>query len=129
MLRYLYAPLLTAICSAVLIGVGVAQWLDPFNHQHSGNLLLLSYIPALMGMLALCHSVYCFIYRVTIDESSVHVRRWLLGDFQFPIENIKSIEEADNRFVLLVAPEGRYTFYKMLSGHQRFFRELRTRFM
>ena len=126
-LRYLYAPPLTAICSALFLGVGVIQWLDPFNHQQSGNLLLLSYIPALAGALAFCHSAYCFVYRVVLDEDSVHVRRWILGDLQVPIESIESIEESNNRFVLVVAPVGRHTFYKVLSGHQHFFRELRSR--
>jgi hypothetical protein len=126
-LRYRYAPPITAACAALFVGVAGAQWLDPFNHQPSGNLLLLSYLPGLLGVFTLSFTVYSFTYRATLQDDLVRVRRWLLNDIHLRIESITSIEERDNCFVVIASGKGTYTYYKMLSGHQGFFRELRAR--
>ena len=49
-LRYVAAPYVTLVCAACFLAVAIIQWLDPVNHRYSGNLLLLSYVPAAVGV-------------------------------------------------------------------------------
>ena len=126
-LRYVFAPYLMSLCGTALIGVGIYNWIDPLNHQYSGNLLILCYVPVLAGLLSFGVSIYFFTFRVKILESTIHFRRWPFGVTNFNRRDLMKIEQQGNSVVLQFANNRTIAITKMHSGRDHFLSALSPR--
>lgn len=129
-LRYLAAPYMMLGCATTFLAFGVYQWLDPFNHRYSGNLLILSYIPAAVGVFALGTAIYFFTYRATLRETVIEVSRWPFGTTSLNLSDVETVESkgqntivrfsGDKKFVVYCTYSGRAHFLSVLSANNSF---------
>ena len=123
-LRYLAAPYAMFVFAAVFFAVAVYQWLDPFNHRHSGNLLLLSYIPAAVGAFALGCAIYYLTYRATLTSDAIEVTRWPFGTTTYRLGDLQRIEEAERDVVAHFSGDRSFRIYAHYSGRAHFIEAL-----
>ncbi len=126
-LRYLAAPPIIAACGIFFLAVAIVQWRDPENHLYSGNVALLSLTPGVVGICSIAFAGYMACYRVTLTVGFIEVRRWPLASFSIPLSQLSSIDATSNRIALLLPAGRRHVFYKALSGHAAFVKELSLR--
>jgi len=128
-LRYLAAPYITLACVACFLAVAIVQWLDPQNHRYSGNLLILSYTPATVGVLAIGLSIYFATFRATLRKTAIEIRRWPLGESRFNLADLERIEapDAHNNTILRFSTGKKFVVYRSYSGHAHFLTVLRAR--
>jgi hypothetical protein len=128
-LRHLAVPYVMLVCAACFLAVAVVQWFDPVNHRYSGNLLLLSYIPAMLGLLAIAFSIHLATYRATLRKTAIEVRSWPFGEKRFNLADLERIEGPDenNKTTLRFSGKKKFVVYGSHSGHAHFLSELRAR--
>lgn len=119
-LRYLAAPYLMLVCATVFLSVAIYQWLDPVNHRHSGNLLLLSYIPGVVGLFALGMTGYYLTYRATLTRKEIEVYRWPLGHKNYPLADLERVEAKEHKTVLHFSSHRKFAVYNTYSGRAHF---------
>lgn len=126
-LRYLAAPYITLACAACFLAVAIVQWLDPENHRYPGNLLLLCYTPATVGVLAIGLSVYFATFRATLRKTAIEVRSWPFGERRFSLADLERIEapDAHNNTILRFRTGKKFVVYGNYSGHAHFLTALR----
>lgn len=126
MLRYLAAPYVMFVCALIFLAVGIYQWFDPINHRYSGNLLILSYIPALAGILSLGMVVYFFTYKATLRKTANEVSRWPFGTTHFKLSELHTLEINGENTILHFSGNKKYIVYCNYSGHAHFLSALIT---
>ena len=119
-LRYFWAPYLLLACGVVWFGIGAYQWFDPDNHRYSGNLLLLSYIPALIGVLSFCLVCYLVRYHVVLTATTIEVYRWPFATQTYRLCDLDRIENKGPNTVLHFLGKKQLVIYAILSGRDKF---------
>jgi hypothetical protein len=112
-------------CALIFLAVAIYQWLDPVNHLYSGNLLILSYIPAAISIFALGTAVYYFTYRATLSKTTIEVSRWPFGTAQFNLSDLEAIERKGQNTILRFTDGKTFVVYYTYSGSAHFVSELR----
>lgn len=123
-LRYLAAPYMMSACAATFIAVSAYQWLDPFNHQHSGNLFWLSYLPATIGILAIGCSLYHLSFRATLTRNAIEVYSWPFGHKTYRLSDLCKIDETGRNVVVHFMDNKCFKIYHTYSGRNHFIKEL-----
>lgn len=119
-LRYFWAPYLLLACSVVWFGFGVYQWFDPVNHRYSGNLLLLSYIPAAIGVLSICLASYLLRYHVVLTDTTIEVYRWPFASQTYRLRDLDGVENKGPNTVLHFSGKKQFVVYAVFSGRDQF---------
>ncbi|MDR6843043.1 hypothetical protein [Pseudoxanthomonas sacheonensis] len=114
------APYLMLACALAFLAVAIYQWLDPVNHRYSGNLILLSYIPATIGIFALCMAVYLLTYRATLTPNAIEIYRWPFGHKTYRLSDLERIEIREAGTTLHFRDLRRFTVYHHYSGGAHF---------
>ena len=119
-LRFLVAPYAMIVCGIAFIAFAVGQWIDPANHQYSGNLLLLSYLPAFLGAASLLFAAHLLSFRATLTTKALELCSWPLGSKTYLLRDLESIEAKGPNTVLHFRSNKRFIVYSMYSGHSYF---------
>lgn len=91
-LRYSWTPYPLLAAGAVWFGVAAYQWFDPDNHRYPGNLLLLSCIPAAIGVLSFCLTWHLVRYHVIPTGTAIEVYRWPFAMQTYRLCDLDGIE-------------------------------------
>ena len=119
-LRYLAAPYLMLACALAFLTVAIYQWLDPVNHSYSGNLMLLSYLPASAGVFTLCYAGYFLTYRATLTSTAIEIYRWPFGHKTYRLKDLERIENRESGATLHFRDNRHFTVYRHYSGGTHF---------
>lgn len=119
-LRYLVAPYAMFVCSVALSAFAISQWFDPTNHQYSGNLVMLSYLPAFIGVMLLAFAVHLLSFRVTLTSKAIELYSWPFGHKTYLLRDLEAIEAKEPNTVLRFKHSKRFVVYSMYSGSKYF---------
>ena len=111
-------------CALIFLGVAIYQWFDPVNHHYSGNLLILSYIPAAIGIFALGTAAYYFTYRATLRKTVIEVSRWPFGTVRFNLSDLEAVDGDGQNTILRFAGNKKFVVYYTYSGSAHFLSQL-----
>ena len=121
MIRFLASPYLILIIGLGFCAVGVYQWLEPFNHQHSGNLVLLSYLPLFVSFISLCFAIHLWNFRVILKNSTIYQKRWPLPSREYKLNELEKIEHINHKILLQFVGNRKLVIYdNMMSGSEHF---------
>lgn len=119
-LRYLAAPYLMLVCALAFLAAEIYEGFVPLNHRYSGNLLVLSYIPAAIGLLVFGLSAYFFTFCATLRNSSIELYRWPFGVTHFNLAALEATESRGRNTVLRVSGNRKFVVYYTYSGRIHF---------
>lgn len=119
-LRYLVAPYAMIVCGIAFSAFAISRWLDPTNHQYTGNLLLLSYVPAILGAASLIFAVHLLSFCATLTTEAIELYSWPLGNKKYLLRDLESIETRDQSTVVHFKHNKRFVVYSMYSGNTYF---------
>jgi len=123
--RYLGDPYIMILCGAAFLLFGVYQWFLPVNHHYSGNLLLVSYLPAAVGICALAFAAHLFAYRITLRNTTVQTSGWPFKARTLSLGELEAVEETGNNTILKFFGGKKVAIYANLSGRVHFLAALR----
>ena len=125
MLRFIASPYLIFVIGLGFCAVGVYQWLVPFNDQHSGNLILLSYLPLFISFISMSFAVYLWNFRVILKNNIIYQKRWPLPSKEFKLNELEKIEQMNHKILLRFVGDRKLVIYdNMMSGSEYFINQI-----
>lgn len=125
-MRFASAHFLMLACGIAFSGFGIYEWLDPRNHQYSGNLAIMSYAPIVLGILAFFAAAYFASYLAVLTPKAIQVSSWPLGASEYPLDRLISLQEKGQQVILTFSDGRKLAVTYMLSGSRHFIHSLMT---
>jgi len=125
-LRYLVLPYEMILIGLIFLTVSIYQWLDPTNHRYSGNLLLLSYIPACVSFVCFCMATYFWKFRVTLRNNTIEHKHWPFPARIYKLEELESLESKGKSTLLKFSQNRKFSIHNIISGREYFVEKTRS---
>lgn len=119
-LKFIGCQIVMALLGLFVLGFGIYEWLDPFNHRYSGNIFMLSYIPIAISLFVFLFAGYCWRYRVTLANNNIEIQRWPFRALNYKIDEIQSLQQVNRQTLLHFRNKDFLRVTPMLSGWKFF---------